>query len=148
MLSSMSPSIVLRDGRTWLALGGRGGPRITTAVAQILYARVVDGWPLDRAIGAPRLHHQGWPDEVKLEAARAWPQLGAELARQGHAVATWTLSGKIHAAEMLGNGRFAGVADPRDRGLARCVDALHDEHELVHDPESLSPDARPPRSRP
>lgn len=142
MLSSMSPSLVLRDGRTWLVLGGRGGPRIATAVAQILYSRIVDGWPLDRAIGAPRLHHQWWPDEVRLEAGRAWPQLASALEREGYTVSTWAKSGKVHAAEMLGDGRFAGVADPRGRGLARCVDP-----ETVFGSE-LSPDPDASRREP
>jgi gamma-glutamyltranspeptidase / glutathione hydrolase len=144
MLSSMSPAIVTRDGRTWLALGGRGGPRIATAVAQILYARTVDGWPLDRAVAAPRLHHQWIPDEARLEVGRSWPGLEESLGTMGHTVSPWTRSGAVHAAEMLDDGLFVGVADPRERGLARCVDPETDD--TRGDRNRLSP--RPVRRGP
>lgn len=122
MLSSMSPCLVTRDGMTWLGIGGRGGPRILTAVAQILYARVVDDWSLDRAVSAPRLHHQWRPDRVELEAGRGWPGLAELLRAVGYEVLDTTESAKIHAAERTPQGEFLGVADPRERGLARTVD--------------------------
>ncbi len=122
MLSSMAPSILLRDGRVWLALGGRGGPRILTAVAQVVYARVFDGWRLDRAVSAPRVHHQWYPDEVRLEEGRIWPGLKTSLDAMGYSTRTAANNGKVHAAELSPDGRFFGVADPRDQGLARCVD--------------------------
>jgi gamma-glutamyltranspeptidase/glutathione hydrolase len=122
MLSSMSPCLVTRDGMTWLGIGGRGGPRILTAVAQILYARVVDDWSLDRAVSAPRLHHQWRPDRVELEAGRGWPGLAEALRAVGYEVLDTAESAKIHAAERTAQGGFLGVADPRERGLARTVD--------------------------
>jgi gamma-glutamyltranspeptidase/glutathione hydrolase len=122
MLSSMSPSIVLRDGRVWLALGGRGGPRILSGVAQVMYSRVFDDWPLDRAVAAPRIHHQWLPDEVRLEKGRIWPGLESALEAMGYTTRVASTNGKIHAAEVTPDGRFFGVADPRDHGLARCVD--------------------------
>ncbi len=64
MLSSMSPTIVLREGRPWLVLGARGGPRIITAVVQILLNRYEYGMDLEQAVAAPRLHHQWKPDVI------------------------------------------------------------------------------------
>jgi gamma-glutamyltranspeptidase/glutathione hydrolase len=121
-LSSMSPCIVLRDGRTWLALGGRGGPRILSSVLQVLRMRIVDGLPLDRAISAPRLHHQWLPDRIDLERDRTWPGLGADLGELGYEVHFTIRSGKIHAAERLEDGALIGVADPRDGGRAGVVE--------------------------
>lgn len=122
MLSSMSPTIVLRDGRTWLGLGGRGGPRILSGVAQVLWSRVVDGWPLDRAVAAPRVHHQWRPDSVRLEERGHWPGLRRALEAWGYSCEVLTTNGKVHAAEWTADGRFEAVADPRDEGMALCVD--------------------------
>jgi gamma-glutamyltranspeptidase/glutathione hydrolase len=64
MLSSMAPTLVLRDGRVVLALGSPGGPRILSAVAGVIAGHVGDGLPLDLAVLAPRIHHQHLPDRI------------------------------------------------------------------------------------
>jgi gamma-glutamyltranspeptidase/glutathione hydrolase len=121
MLSSMSPCIVSDGGAPWLALGGRGGPRILSALLQVLLYRCVDEMPLAEAIAAPRLHHQWLPDDVQLESGRIWPNLAEGLSRLGYRIGESEQSGKIHGAERIADGSFLGVTDPREHGLARAV---------------------------
>src|SRR5207253_2258196 len=68
MLSAMTPSIVLDpEGRLYLILGSPGGPRITTAVYQVVSDVIDQGMSLADAVAAPRLHHQALPDVIFLE---------------------------------------------------------------------------------
>lgn len=67
MLSSMSPTIVVKDGKLRAVVGTPGGATITTTVAQIVRALVDYGRPLDEAVRAPRVHHQWLPDRVVVE---------------------------------------------------------------------------------
>lgn len=121
MLSSISPCLVMRDDEVWLGLGARGGPRILSSLLQVLYYRAVDGFSLDRAVSAPRLHHQWLPDEVWLEPDRQWPELRDALSTMGYRVIESTRNAKVHAAERLPGGEFIGVTDPREHGLALTV---------------------------
>jgi gamma-glutamyltranspeptidase/glutathione hydrolase len=68
-LSSMCPTIILRDGRPFLVLGSRGGPRIITSVLQVAVNVIDLGMDLRRAIDAPRIHHQWRPDLLYVEAS-------------------------------------------------------------------------------
>lgn len=120
-LSSMSPLIVLRDGRPWLVLGAAGGARILTAVLQVLAYRIQDGMPLPQAVAAPRVHHQWLPDAVWEEEGRRWPGLGPALRARGYELLTRDVIGRVHAVELRDDGRFVGVADPRARGRAQTV---------------------------
>ena len=122
MLSSMSPCIALRGDDAWFALGGRGGPRILSALLQVIVHRAWDQWPLERAVAAPRMHHQWLPDTIQLEAHRNWPGLDEDLRVMGYTVEFTEESGKIHAIERQRDGTLIGVADPREHGLALAVD--------------------------
>jgi gamma-glutamyltranspeptidase/glutathione hydrolase len=66
-ISSMSPTIVLRDGRPTLVAGASGGPRIATATAQIVLNVLVHGMSVEAAVSAARVHHQGAPDQLLVE---------------------------------------------------------------------------------
>ena len=66
-LSSMSPTIVLKDGKPVLMTGSPGGSRIISAVLQVIVNSIDFNMPIDRAVSAPRLHHQWLPDEVDVE---------------------------------------------------------------------------------
>jgi gamma-glutamyltranspeptidase/glutathione hydrolase len=96
MLSSMTPTLVLKDGQLRAVLGTPGGPTITTTVVQLVRALVDYGVPLDVAVRAPRVHHQWLPDHVFVEAdvepeiieglrARGHDVLPSPFARIGHA---------------------------------------------------------------
>ena len=69
--SSMSPTIILRDGKPFLALGTRGGAAIPTTILQVFLNVVVYGKSLADAVAAPRYHHGGTPDEIVLRARRS-----------------------------------------------------------------------------
>jgi gamma-glutamyltranspeptidase/glutathione hydrolase len=66
-LSSMTPTIVVREGKTVLVLGSPGGPTIPTTVANVLMAVADYGMNLQEAVSAPRFHHQWLPDVLRLE---------------------------------------------------------------------------------
>src|SRR5439155_5092618 len=66
-LSSMSPTIVLENGRPLLSVGAAGGPTIISQVVQALIRRLDLGLPLDQALAQPRIHHQWSPDLLRVE---------------------------------------------------------------------------------
>jgi gamma-glutamyltranspeptidase/glutathione hydrolase len=66
-LSSMTPTMVLKDGKLWLVLGAEGGPTIITTVVNVLIGVVDFGLDIQQAVNAPRFHHQWLPDRIDLE---------------------------------------------------------------------------------
>jgi gamma-glutamyltranspeptidase/glutathione hydrolase len=118
-LSSMTPTILLRDGRLFLVTGSPGGPRIiSTALLSIL--NVVDhGMDVMAAVSAPRIHHQWQPDALLAEPAIAADVVEA-LRRRGHAVEVSTTNWSSAQALRFdaGSGWFTGGSDPRSDGLA------------------------------
>lgn len=113
-LSSMSPTIVTRDGRIVLAIGGSGGPRIISAVAQVTW-RVLGGELLLDAMEMPRVHHQWQPDEVYFDREPPADWLAA-LRRVGHKVAERKRGAAVQAIQQLPNGEWIGACDPRKGG--------------------------------
>jgi len=118
MLSAMTPSIVVDSaGRLALVLGSPGGSRITTAVYQVISDVVDQGMSLAEAVGAPRLHHQAWPDVVFLERNGFEQAAIDSLEAMGHKVETWTYKTEVNAVARTAAG-WVGVADPRRGGGA------------------------------
>jgi gamma-glutamyltranspeptidase/glutathione hydrolase len=117
-LSSMSPTIVLKDGQPVLALGAAGGPTIISQVVLALVGVIDLGEPPNVAIAQPRLHHQWSPDELSVE--RTMPEaLQAALAARGHHLKVVSSMGVTQIVGRTPDGkRFVGVADPRVSGLA------------------------------
>ncbi|HEX8196473.1 MAG TPA: gamma-glutamyltransferase [Pyrinomonadaceae bacterium] len=84
-LSAMTPTFVLRqDGSLWFAVGARGGPRIITAVTQILINVIDHEMNIQQAMDAPRLHHQWMPDEIAFEKFGISADTRRNLERLGH----------------------------------------------------------------
>jgi gamma-glutamyltranspeptidase / glutathione hydrolase len=118
-LSSMTPTILLKDGRPYLVTGSPGGPRIiTTTLLTIL--NVVDyGMDASEAVAAPRIHHQWLPDVLEVEPGTVADVI-RELRRRGHEVKVadreWSSAQVIvvDPATRL----FTGASDPRSDGLA------------------------------
>ena len=114
-LSSMSPTVVLKDGRAVLAVGASGGPKIITATLQVLLNRLRGGLSPAAAVAAPRLHHQWVPDRVEAE-----PGLFAEardgLAPLGHDVRERADLGVAQAVAVEPGGARSAAADPRKGG--------------------------------
>jgi gamma-glutamyltranspeptidase/glutathione hydrolase len=67
----MTPLIVLKNGKLYMVLGGSGGPRIITSVAQVFLNIATFGDDPAKAIAAPRLHHQLFPNTVFMESLNA-----------------------------------------------------------------------------
>jgi gamma-glutamyltranspeptidase / glutathione hydrolase len=113
-LSSMSPTIVLKEGRPVLVTGSPGGSRIISTVLQVIVDVLDYQMDVAAAVAAPRLHHQWLPDEVRIERGFATETLDA-LAAKGHHIIepmgqTSANSIAITAAGLL------GAPDPRTRG--------------------------------
>jgi gamma-glutamyltranspeptidase / glutathione hydrolase len=117
-LSSMSPTIVLKDKQPILALGAAGGPTIISQVVLNLVNILDLDMAPETAIAQPRIHHQWSPDELSVE--RSLPEtLKVALEKRGHKLAAKGMIGvtQIVAREPNGKG-FVGVADPRAGGNA------------------------------
>jgi gamma-glutamyltranspeptidase/glutathione hydrolase len=114
-LSSMTPTIVLCDGRPVLVLGGAGGPRIITSVLQVLLNVLDRGLSLEEALSAVRLHHQWKPDEVYFD--REPPAvLTADLEEHGLTIGTARRFGVVQAIQIQDDGTLVGASDPRRGG--------------------------------
>jgi gamma-glutamyltranspeptidase / glutathione hydrolase len=118
MLSAMTPTIVLDSaGAVRLVTGARGGPRIITAVMQVLMNVVDHDMAPADAVHAPRIHHQHLPDALQYEAGGLLPDAVAALERMGHTVTSRDGVGNAPAIVRV-QGRWAGVPDPRVDGKA------------------------------
>jgi len=113
-LSSMTPTIVLKDGKPFLITGSPGGSRIITAVLQIIVNAIDFHMPIDQAVSAPRLHHQWQPDEVYVEPGFA-PEVLEALAKRGHNVVPTPSYSSTNSIEITPDG-YIGAADRRTRG--------------------------------
>jgi gamma-glutamyltranspeptidase/glutathione hydrolase len=112
-LSSMSPTIVLKNGKPFLALGAGGGPKIITQVVINLVGILDLGLPLDQALGQPRFHHQWQPNELTVE--KTLPRdLVDSLKARGHTItdATTVGSSQVIGADPA-NGELIGASEPR-----------------------------------
>jgi gamma-glutamyltranspeptidase/glutathione hydrolase len=120
-LSSMTPTIVLREGKPFLALGARGGSRITTAVAQIIINVIDFGMNIQEAVDVPRIHHQWLPDELLYEPRGLSQDAINNLTRMGYVVKDIgePLLGRAQALMFdAASGFFYGGPDPREEGVA------------------------------
>ncbi len=119
--SSMSPTIVLRDGEPWLALGTPGGSTIITTVAQTLLNRIDLGMDLPAALAAPRATQR---NTVTVTAEPGFLDAhGAALEAYGHQFSTTSALGAAAAVEILPDGAVQAVAEPvrRHGGAAGVV---------------------------
>jgi gamma-glutamyltranspeptidase / glutathione hydrolase len=115
-LSSMTPTIVLRDGKLFAVLGSPGGPRIITTVLQVFLNMTDFRMGLQDAVNGPRFHHQWKPDTLRMEPAFS-PETVALLRARGHAVEQLRSIGEVSAIARE-NEWLAGAADPRAEGKA------------------------------
>jgi gamma-glutamyltranspeptidase/glutathione hydrolase len=119
MLSSMTPTIVSKDGQLRLVLGAPGGGRIITAVLQTLVNVVDHGMSLEQAVRAPRVHHQWLPDEIQYEALALTPDVRTALQAKGHTLARRPRGiGQMFAIAIEPDGTRVGVCDHRSGGAA------------------------------
>jgi len=117
-LSAMTPTIVVRDGKPFMVLGAPGGPRITTAVLQVLLNVIDFHMNIQDAVDAPRFHHQWKPDKLYLEPGIS-PDTVALLENMGHQVdnSLGVVLARINAI-LSDGGWLQGAADTRWVGKA------------------------------
>lgn len=117
MASSMSPTIVIKDGKPVLVIGSPGGSTIPTSVLQVFLNVAVYGKSLEEAVAAPRYHHQGVPEDIFYEKGRTPEDVVHALVAMGHSVKEREPIGDVNAL-MIGDGKIYAVADPRHGGAA------------------------------
>ena len=113
-LSSMSPTIVLKDGKPILAVGAAGGPTIISQTLLVILYSLDYGMPLKEAMAAPRFHHQWMPDELRIEP-KAGTNVIAALEKLGHKTSVVHSLGAAQAVGMDGD-TLRAVCDPRGEG--------------------------------
>ena len=116
-LSSMSPTIVLRDGKPVFTVGAAGGPTIISQAVLAIIHFIDHGMTPAKALGQARFHHQWKPNRLLVEKAFGQATID-ELRKMGHTI---KVTDSIGAAQALGLGQagrpFTGAADPRGRGV-------------------------------
>jgi gamma-glutamyltranspeptidase/glutathione hydrolase len=115
-LSSMTPTIVMKDGRVFMVIGAPGGGRIITGVTQAVLNVLDFKMNMQQAIDAPRFHHQWQPDELQLESGFS-PDTVALLGGKGHAIGSISNVALVEAI-MVEGGILQGASDGRAHGKA------------------------------
>ena len=112
MLSSMSPTVVRKDGRNFLVTGSPGGSRIITTTLQVIMNVIDHGMNVQSAVSVPRIHHQWLPDQIRVEQGISADTVKL-LESKGHTVVTDSAMGAIQSIMIGEDGTLYGGADPR-----------------------------------
>ena len=119
MLSSMSPTIITKNGKFFMAIGAMGGPKIITATLQTIINVIDFGMTIQEAIDAPRIHHQWQPDKIYYERIRLPDDVINNLSLLGHYLDKMDFSAEVMAIGYDSEERvFLGAADFRWNGEA------------------------------
>ncbi|MDA1301457.1 MAG: gamma-glutamyltransferase [Proteobacteria bacterium] len=121
MLSSMSPTIVTRNGEPFLATGSPGGSTIITTTLQVIINVIDHDMGIDDAVALPRFHHQWRPDQIRHDPYAISPDTEARLRRMGHdniSEIRWGRGIGDANSIMVKDGVIHGMKDPRNEGGA------------------------------
>ncbi len=115
MLSSMTPTIVEKNGKLWMIVGTPGGSTIITSVLQTILNVHEFGMGMQESVNQPRFHHQWLPDEIRIEPNKFDEKTLKELEALGYKLNTkrTPIIGKVDAILVLPDGSYEGGADPR-----------------------------------
>lgn len=112
-LSSMTPTIVTRDGQLALVVGTPGGTTIPTSVYQVILNVYAFDLPLKEAVHSKRFHHQWVPDEIRIEEGALSEAVIEQLQQMGHTVVERSSIGRVEAILRQPDGKLRAVADDR-----------------------------------
>ena len=113
MLSSMTPSILEKDGKLFMVVGTPGGSTIITSVFQAILNVVDFGMTMQEAVAAPRFHHQWLPDQVDYEPKAISENVRESLKQKGYTLKERKAYGRVDGILVNPNGTYQGGADPR-----------------------------------
>ncbi|WP_426061918.1 gamma-glutamyltransferase [Hymenobacter sp. B1770] len=113
MLSSMTPTILTRNGKVALVVGSPGGSTIITSVLQTILAVVDYGFNAQQAVTAPRLHHQWLPDQIDVESGALLPAAQDTLRARGYRLNPRLPWGRLDIIHVRPDNKLEGGADPR-----------------------------------
>ena len=117
-LSSMSPTIITRDGKVYMVAGAPGGPTIITSVLQVILNVIDFKMNAQEAVDQPRIHHQWMPDEIRYEKGIS-PDTLEILSSMGHKVKLATSYIGENALILQDSGWIQGAADGRVEATAK-----------------------------
>ena len=113
MLSSMTPSILEKDGKLFMVVGTPGGSTIITSVFQAILNVVDFGMTMQEAVAAPRFHHQWLPDQIDYEPNAISNNVRESLKQKGYILKERKAYGRVDGILVNPNGTYQGGADPR-----------------------------------
>ena len=119
MLSSMTPTIIEKDGKLKMVVGTPGGSTITTSVFQVMLNVLEHGMTMHEAVNAPRFHHQWLPNEVFVENKALSQKTRQTLRKLGYSIRPRPPIGRVDAILVLPNGSLEGGADKRGDDQAK-----------------------------
>lgn len=113
MLSSMTPTILEKDGQLYLTVGSPGGSTIINSVFETILNITQFGMDAQTAVGKPRFHHQWLPDNVQVEDGAISDEVRETLTRKGYVITKRDTFGKVEVIRVTDNNQLEGGADPR-----------------------------------
>lgn len=119
MLSSMTPTLVLKDGKPVLAIGSPGGSTIPTTVLQVFLNQIEFGLSAQAAVDFPRFHHQWLPDYIRFESGRLDKKTRRQLQQWGHTLQESAPYGRAETIRFHPDGSLEGGADGRGDDAVR-----------------------------
>ncbi|WP_104385280.1 gamma-glutamyltransferase [Sphingobacterium sp. HMA12] len=119
MLSSMTPTILEKDGKLFMVVGTPGGSTIITSVFQTILNVIDFGQNAQAAVNSPRFHHQWLPDRIDVEKDAIDTTLRDKLTRDGYVINPRGTIGRVENILILPNGKLQAGADPRGDDTAK-----------------------------
>ena len=120
MLSSMTPTIIEKDGKLKMVVGTPGGSTIITSVLQNIVNVLDYGMGMQESVSSPRFHHQWLPDNIRMEPKGFDESTKDALRKKGYEILEREslVLGQVDAILILEDGRLEGGADPRNENSA------------------------------
>lgn len=111
MLSSMSPTVVEKDGKLWMVVGTPGGSTIINTTYQTIQNCMWYGMTMQESVNATKSHSQWLPDNIHLEKGKIDSMVIDSLEKMGHEVLYWNTMGKVNSVMVLDHGKLEGAPD-------------------------------------